>query len=60
LPAAPGAVRLSGWLLTQRTLASKETRVAPKAGQTAIPVNLLPTTTEIERKTYALIEESIR
>ena len=55
VPAAPGGARLSAWLLTKRLLAGKEAQVA------AMPAdNLLPASSDIERKTYALLEESVR
>ncbi len=62
LPAAPGTAHVSGWLLTKRTLASRTLVVTLPPGRTvAGPApNLLPAASEIERNTYALLDESIR
>lgn len=62
LPAAAGEARVSGWLLTKRALASRELRLSFPPGSTAgIPgANLLPATSELERNTYPLIEETVR
>ena len=55
VPASPGSVRVSGWLLTRRTLPSQEIFLD------AIPrPNLLPAVSDIQRGTYALVEEYIR
>jgi hypothetical protein len=55
IPASPAGARISAWLLTRRTLASKEMQAQ------AIPApSLLPAESNIERATYSLIEETIR
>jgi hypothetical protein len=59
IPAAPGAARISGWLLTRRELAAQEIHLTPPAGKKLPPPSLLPAHSEIERGTYALIEETI-
>ena len=55
IPASPAGARISAWLLTRRTLASKEmpTQAIPSP-------SLLPADSGIERATYSLIEETIR
>jgi len=53
IPAAPGEVHLSGWLLAKRTLMGGEMRGA------APPEDLLPADSSIERTTYPL-ERTIR
>jgi hypothetical protein len=62
LPAAAGEARVSGWLLTKRALTSRELRLSFPPGSTAdVPgANLLPATSDLERHTYALIEETVR
>jgi hypothetical protein len=55
VPASPGGVRVSGWLLTKRALPSHELHLA-----TAPAPNLLPAMSEIQRSTYSLIEEFVR
>jgi hypothetical protein len=60
IPAAPGAARISGWLLTRRELAPQEVHVTPAAGKKLPPPSLLPAHSDIERGTYALVEETIR
>jgi hypothetical protein len=62
LPAAPGAAHVSSWLLTRRALASRTLTVTLPPGRTvaAPPPSLLPASSEIERDTYALLDESIR
>ncbi len=62
LPAAPGAAHVSGWLLTRRALAARTLIVTLPPGRTldAPPPSLLPASSEIERGTYALLDESIR
>jgi hypothetical protein len=62
LPAVPAGARISGWLLTKRVLTSKRLEVAFPPGRVAhLPeTNLLPASSDIERNTYALMEESIR
>ena len=60
IPAAPGAARISGWLLTRRELASQEVHITPPAGKKLPPLSLLPAQSNIERGTYRLIEETIR
>jgi len=62
LPAAPAGAHVSGWLLTKRALASKRIEVAFPAGRGAhLPeASLLPASTEIERNSYALMDQSIR
>jgi hypothetical protein len=57
LPAAPAGARLSGWLLTKRTLAMKEISLNPAYVPKEI---LLPASSDIERATYSLVETSIR
>ncbi|MGP8246458.1 MAG: hypothetical protein ACLQVN_18305 [Bryobacteraceae bacterium] len=54
IPAAPGEVHLSGWLLARRTLMSREMRGASP------PEDTLPADSSIERTTYPLIERTIR
>jgi len=55
IPSAPGGARLSAWLLTKRLLVGRDMQVA------AMPADsLLPASSDIERKTYALLEESVR
>jgi len=62
LPALPAGAHVSGWLLTKRALASKRLEVVFGPTQAArLPdANLLPASSDIERKTYALLDESIR
>jgi Melibiase len=62
LPASPGGGRISGWLLTKRALISKRIEVGFAPGRTVrLPEpSLLPASSNIERYTYALMEESIR
>jgi hypothetical protein len=62
VPKSPGGGHVSGWLLTKRALASKRLEIAFPAGRALrLPdPSLLPAATEIERSTYALMEESIR
>jgi len=60
IPPAPGAARISGWLLTRRELASQEVHITPPAGKKLPPPSLLPAQSDIERGTYALVEETIR
>jgi len=55
VPAAPGGVRVSGWLLTRRVLPARELHLA-----TVPPADLLPATPDIQRGTYPLVEEFIR
>jgi hypothetical protein len=59
IPAAPGAARVSGWLLTRRELASREVHITPQAGKKLPAPSLLPAQSNIERGTYALIQETI-
>jgi hypothetical protein len=59
IPAAPGAARISGWLLTRRELAGQEVHLTPQAGKKMPPASLLPAESNIERGTYSLIEETI-
>ncbi len=54
IPAAPGEVHLSGWLLARRTLLPREMRSAPP------PEDLLPADSSIERTTHPLIDRTIR
>ena len=55
VPASPGGVRVSGWLLTRRALPSRELRL------NALPApNLLPAASDILRGTYPLLEEFVR
>jgi hypothetical protein len=55
VPASPGGVRVSGWLLTRRTLPSHELHPG------AVPApSLLPAISDVQRGTYALLEEFIR
>jgi hypothetical protein len=62
MPASPAGAHVSGWLLTKRGLVAKRLEVgfaAGKAGQ--LPAaSPLPASTDIERSTYALMEETIR
>jgi hypothetical protein len=62
VPASPGDAHVSGWLLTKRALIAKRLEVAFPAGRAArVPeTNLLPASSNVERNTYALMEESIR
>ncbi len=55
LPDAAGGARLSGWLLTLRTLVSREVRLSEP-----MEPDLLPADSDIERKTYRLVETTIR
>jgi hypothetical protein len=59
IPAAPGAARISGWLLTRRELESQEVRITPQTGKKLPPPSQLPAQSNIERGTYALIQETI-
>ncbi len=62
LPASPTAGHISGWLLTKRNLVSKRIDVAFPAGHAvrSPEVSLLPASSNIEKNTFALMEESIR
>ena len=62
LPAASGAPHVSGWLLTKRALASRTLTVQlPQGSRAAAPApSLLPASSEIERGTYPLLDETIR
>jgi hypothetical protein len=55
VPASPGGVRVSGWLLTRRMLPAHELHPA-----TLPAPSLLPATSDVQRGTYALVEEFIR
>jgi hypothetical protein len=61
MPASPGGGRISGWLLTKRGLISKRIEVGfPQGRAVRLPeISLLPASSNIERNTYALMEESI-
>lgn len=62
LPAeAQGSGRISGWLLAKRSLATKDLRLTFKPGQRlAAPAeNLLPASSAVERKTYALFDQMV-
>lgn len=61
VPASPGVLKLSAWLLSKRTLASRELsiQVAPGGSQPKIAENLLPASTPIERQTAALLQTLI-
>ncbi len=62
MPASPAGAHVSGWLLTKRGLVAKKLEVgfaSGKAGQ--LPAaSLLPASSDIERSTYALMEETIQ
>jgi hypothetical protein len=60
IPSAPGSARITGWLLTRRELAAQEVHLTPSAGKKLPPPSLLPAESNIERGTYALIEETVR
>jgi len=59
IPSAPGAARLSGWLLTRRELAGQEVHLTAPSGKKMPQASLLPAESNIERGTYSLIEETI-
>ena len=54
VPAAPGEIHFSGWLLTRRALAAQELHIS------APPEDLLPASSEVQRATHSLVETSIR
>ena len=61
LPAAAlNGTQLSGWLRSKRALAAKDLRLTMRSGEklAAPPANLLPASTEVEKLTYALFEET--
>ena len=60
IPATPGSARITGWLLTRRELAARDAHLTPSGGKALPPPSLLPAESNIERGTYALIEESVR
>jgi hypothetical protein len=61
VPAAPGVLKLSAWLLSKRTLVSRELNIQFGAGGSTpkIVENLLPASTPIERQTAALLQTVI-
>jgi hypothetical protein len=60
--AVPGPVRISGWLLAKRMLASRnlELRLDPGETGAVFQENLLPADSQVERKTYALFEQALQ
>jgi hypothetical protein len=58
--AALNETQLSGWVRSKRMLAAKDLRLTPKSGEklAAPPANLLPASTEVEKLTYALFQET--
>jgi hypothetical protein len=61
VPAAPGSIHFSGWLLTRRALAGEDLRTPLAPGsQASLPAeNLLPASSDVERGTHGLVEASI-
>lgn len=55
------SAHLSGWLLGKRALASREVRLKLKPGEKIkTPLeNLLPASSEVERKTYPVFDQSV-
>jgi hypothetical protein len=62
LPASPAGAHISGWLLTRRALASKRIELvfAPGSAARMPEANLLPASSDIEKKSYRLLDESVR
>jgi len=54
VPAAPGEIHLSGWLLSQRVLTGREARA------NGLGDDPLPSASDIERGTLALVETTVR
>jgi len=54
VPAAPGEIHFSGWLLTRRALAAQDLHIS------APPEDLLPASSEVQRGTHSLVETSIQ
>lgn len=54
-----GRARISGWLLAKRRLERRELRLSFKTSERLAPPpdNLLPASSEVERKTYALFDQ---
>jgi hypothetical protein len=56
-----GRVKVSGWLRGKRLLAKKDLELRSRAGQTisAPPEDVLPTSSQFKRATYAVFEEVV-
>jgi len=57
----PSSVQVSGWLRGRRLLAANKLQLVPQRGTKLRPVeeDLLPSSSQVERKTYAVFEQQI-